>query len=361
MTDAGLFNGVFKGKRVLVTGHTGFKGAWISIWLHSLGASVTGFALEPPSRPSLFEALGLNEKINHVTGDVGCFENLREVFDREKPEVVFHLAAQAIVRRSYIEPRQTFETNVMGTVNLLEAIRNCSSVRAAVVITSDKCYENKEWEFAYRESDRIGGFDPYSSSKGCAELVTSAYYNSFFKNDARVSLASVRAGNVVGGGDWAEDRIVPDCIRALQNRKSINIRNPQAIRPWQHVLEPLSGYLWLASKMWQDGDSFNGAWNFGPDAHSNITVREVAETIICEWGSGSWEGPKEIGTQPHEAKFLKLDFTKANNLLDWYPVYDVEQALRATTLWYRSYYKNPSGALRRTVDDIEIYFEEARR
>lgn len=359
-TGAGLFDNVFEGKKVLVTGHTGFKGAWITLWLHSLGASVTGFALEPPTRPSLFEALNLEDKITHITGDVRDFEHLQSVFNRYQPEIIFHMAAQALVRRSYVEPRLTYETNVMGTVNLLEAARSCPSVHVVINVTSDKCYENKEWEYAYRENDRMGGVDPYSSSKGCAELVTSAYYNSFIKDDDRVRLASVRAGNVIGGGDWAEDRIIPDCIRALQVGEPIPVRNPLAIRPWQHVLEPLSGYLWLASRMWLSGHEYDGGWNFGPSAHGNIPVQHVVETIIREWGSGSWSGPRETGAQPHEAKFLKLDCTKANNWLGWHPIYDIDKALQATAGWYKSYYQKKD-ALQSTLSDIQNYIEEAQK
>lgn len=355
-----LFNGVFKGKRILITGHTGFKGSWLTVWLTSLGSSVIGYSLDPPTHPSLFDSLNLVEKINHIQGDVRDFEHLQDVIGRYQPEIIFHLAAQALVRRSYADPRLTYETNIMGTVNLLDAVRHNKSVRVVINVTSDKCYENREWVYAYRENDTMGGFDPYSSSKGCAELVTSAYNNSFFKSAGNTYISSARAGNVIGGGDWAEDRIIPDCIRALTNRESIIVRNPNAIRPWQHVLEPLSGYLCLASSMWIDGDRFAGAWNFGPDATSNIPVYRVVDSVTQEWGYGGWHTPDGAMPQPHEAKFLKLDCTKANNHLGWYPVYNFEQAIRATTAWYKVYYERQDNPYNHTLRDINNYVDEAR-
>ncbi|RME55949.1 CDP-glucose 4,6-dehydratase, partial [Candidatus Parcubacteria bacterium] len=288
------FNRVFENRRVLVTGHTGFKGGWLTLWLSALGAEVHGFALPPSSKPNLFVAAGLADRLvsNHF-GDIRDYDDLLDYMQRVRPEIIFHLAAQPLVRPSYRDPKGTYETNVMGTVNLLEAVRHCDSVRVCQVITSDKCYENREWEYGYRENDPMGGYDPYSSSKGCTELVVSAYRHSFFQevsiSQHGVSLASSRAGNVIGGGDWSEDRIIPDCVRALVKRATIQVRNPQAIRPWQHVLEPLSGYLWLAARQWEHPGSFEGGWNFGPVGTGNVDVQGIVELVIAAWGSGNWQ------------------------------------------------------------------------
>lgn len=361
---AALYSGVYAGKTVLVTGHTGFKGAWLSLWLKRLGAKVVGYALQPPTEPSLFEAAHLEDELTHIVGDVRDLESLNRVLQEYQPDIVFHLAAQPLVRLSYREPVETFEVNVLGTVNLLEAVRQTPSVRACIIVTSDKCYENREWVYAYRENDAMGGYDPYSSSKGCAELVTAAYRNSFFHpkeyDQHRVSVASVRAGNVIGGGDWAEDRIVPDCIRALMAGETVQVRNPGAIRPWQHVLEPLSGYLWLGAKMVTDQLRYAEGWNFGPQGTSNVTVREVVERIISEWGEGAWHGPSGASEQPHEAHFLKLDITKATNLLGWQPVYDVEETFKTVVNWYAAHHRSPSfDAKRVTLQQIEAYEQQA--
>jgi CDP-glucose 4,6-dehydratase len=293
-------------------------------------------------------------------------EHLGKVIQESKPEMIFHLAAQPLVRLSYQEPRMTFETNVMGSVNILEALRQAQSVRTCVIVTSDKCYDNKEWVYAYRENDPLGGYDPYSSSKACTELVVAAYRNSFFLNENtkyKTALSTVRAGNVIGGGDWAADRIVPDTIQALARGAQVPVRSPHAIRPWQHVLEPLAGYLWLSSVMWQDGQKNSAAWNFGPDDTSNITVRDLVKKIIGRWGSGSWldlsEGSKN---EPHEAKFLKLDCTRAHNLLQWYPVYDISETVNVTADWYRQYYSdNSANIFLLTLRQIEAYIEKARQ
>lgn len=330
-----LFGGVFEGRRVLVTGHTGFKGAWLTFWLLSLGAKVTGYSLEPPTEPSLFDELHLADKIDHHIGDVRDLGHLREVMAAAQPEIVLHLAAQALVRLSYDEPVETFETNVMGSVNVLEAARHTPSVRAIVNVTSDKCYENREWEFAYRENDAMGGYDPYSASKGAAEIVTAAYRQSFFSDPSGPAVATGRAGNVIGGGDWALDRIVPDCVRALGAGEPIGVRNPDAVRPWQHVLEPVSAYLWLASRLFAEGHAAQGSWNFGPLSGGNLTVREVVESVIAEWGSGSWLGPEPGTAAVHEAHFLKLDCAKAADVLQWHPAWTAADALRETTSWYR--------------------------
>ena len=359
VTSSALFDGVYDGRRVFVTGHTGFKGSWLTFWLLSLGAHVTGYSLEPPTDPSLFEKLDLAGRIDHHIGDVRDLPHLQDVMAAARPEVVFHLAAQPLVRLSYAEPVETFEVNVMGSVNVLEAARHTPSVRAIVNVTSDKCYENREWEFAYRENDSLGGYDPYSASKGAAEIVTAAYRQSFFSDPAGASVATGRAGNVIGGGDWALDRIVPDCVRALSAAEPIVVRNPEAVRPWQHVLEPTSAYLWLASRLFADGHDVEGSWNFGPLSGGNLNVREVVERVIDEWGSGTWVGP-ETGAPPvHEAHFLKLDCAKAADVLRWHPTWTAADALRETTSWYRRLHQGESAATL-TADCLERYIASAR-
>ena len=332
------FNNVFKGKTVLVTGHTGFKGSWLSIWLRELGADVIGYALEPYTKNDNFVAAKLGSKIKSNIGDIEDYDRLKRVFDEYQPEIVFHMAAQSLVRLSYKQPKLTYDTNVMGTVNLLECCRLTNSVRVIINVTSDKCYENKEWPWGYRESDPIGGYDPYSSSKGCSEIITSAYRNSFFnRSEHNISISSVRAGNVIGGGDWREDRLVPDCIRALRNNEPIGIRSPKSIRPWQYVLEPLSGYLLLASRMYEDGEKYSGAWNFGPDRGSMITVGELVKRLIGYWGSGRYKDlSKELAHEPHEAKSLMLDISKAMNLLTWSPTLSANEAVEYTVNWYKA-------------------------
>jgi len=327
----------YSNKRVFVTGHTGFKGSWLTLWLTMMGANVMGYALEPNTNPSLFNVLKLEKVIHHVIGDVRDLEKLSSVMKEFKPEIVFHLAAQPLVRLSYKEPRLTYETNIMGTVNLFEAIRSTKSVRAVVNITSDKCYENKEWVWGYREIDPMGGYDPYSSSKGCSELITAAYRNSFFKG-TDVAIASARAGNVIGGGDWAEDRLIPDVVRSLSKREEILIRNPKAIRPWQYVLEPLSGYLLLGKLLYEKGQEYAEAWNFGPNGSDLMTVEEIVKKSIELWGSGSYR--VAVSKQLHEAKLLKLDISKAIQRLSWKPRINVKDALSFTIDWYREFYTN---------------------
>jgi CDP-glucose 4,6-dehydratase len=350
----------YKGKRILVTGHTGFKGSWLTLWLKMLEADVLGYSLEPPTVPNLFSLSGLADQIIHVIGDVRDTGKLNSVVGEFKPEIVFHLAAQPLVRFSYKEPKLTYETNIMGTINLYEALRQVDSVKAIVTITSDKCYENKEWYHGYRECDPMGGYDPYSSSKGCVELITAAYRNSFF-NGAGVGLASVRAGNVIGGGDWAEDRLIPDCVRSLAKGKPIEIRNPKAIRPWQHVLEPLSGYLWLGALMLQDRSKYNEGWNLGPEDDDILNVEEVVQQVIKNWGSGRYV--VDSSGQPHEAAILKLDIGKARFKIKWEPVYDVFRAIQETIYWYRLYYDNAPGEVLEsfTRKQIEDYIEAARK
>lgn len=355
-----LFGGVFDGRRVLLTGHTGFKGSWLAFWLIMLGARVTGYALKPSTRPSLFDELRLADSITHVVGDIRDFSRLKSVFDEFQPEIVFHLAAQPLVRYSYLEPRLTYETNVMGTVNMLEAARACKSVGVIVNVTSDKCYESQERDYSYCEEDPMGGYDPYSSSKGCAELVTATYRKSFFGSDIQARLASARAGNVVGGGDWAEDRLIPDCVRSLSQGRPISVRNPGAVRPWQHVLEPLAGYLHLASAMWQSGHRFDGSWNFGPDNDCNVQVRQVVEMAISTWGSGSWQVPESGAAEPHETHLLILDCTKAKDELGLQPVYDIETTLRVTIEWYKAFYSRRQDMASVTLANIHEYVDKAR-
>lgn len=355
---------VYCGKPVLITGHTGFKGGWLAAWLTKLGAQVIGYSLAPPTKPSLFEAAGLERQITHITGDVRVLEHLLEVFDRYRPQFVFHLAAQAIVKRSYQEPRLTYETNVMGTVNVLEAVRITGSGTVIVIATSDKCYENREWVYGYRETDPLGGHDPYSSSKGCAELVAEAYRRSFFTAggiEGNACLATARAGNVIGGGDWAESRLVPDCVKALAAGEEIAIRNPAAVRPWQYILEPLGGYLLLGARLRHEGASCGGAWNFGPPDDRMISVEAMVQKLITCWGRGSYRIEAPPGA-PHEARLLKLDCSKSTALLGWKPVYPLDAALSRTLEWYRRFYGDYSVSRLYdcTVKEIEEY-ESARR
>jgi len=356
-------------KVVFLTGHTGFKGAWMAQWLASLGAKVHGYALTPNTTPNLFDEANVEGVLaSHTVADIRDVEHLTSTVRKIRPDVVFHLAAQPLVRKSYREPRETYETNVMGTVNLLEAVRATDSVRVCQVVTSDKCYENREWIYPYRENEPMGGADPYSNSKGCAELVVAAYRHSFFHPTDiakhNVSLSSARAGNVIGGGDWAEDRIIPDCIRALGQRQPIVVRNPHAIRPWQHVLEPLSGYLHLALRQWDEQARFADAYNFGPASAGHLTVREVVERAIAAWGSGSWQntGPAHAGSAVHEATFLKLDVTKAAVLLGWHPVLAADDAIRRSVRWYAEHQiAHGSNAAIRCQDQINGYTADAAK
>ncbi|MEM3713881.1 MAG: CDP-glucose 4,6-dehydratase [Nitrososphaeria archaeon] len=334
-----MFNDFYKNKTVLVTGHTGFKGSWLSIWLLKLGANVIGYALNPYTQDDNFVVTDLSHKMIDIRGDVRDFEKLNSVIDTHKPDAIFHLAAQPIVRLSYDIPKETIETNVMGTTNVLEAFRR-SNAKVLIIITSDKSYENKEWIWGYRENDPVGGYDPYSASKGASELIASAYIRSFFnpenfKSHGKV-VTTVRAGNVIGGGDWAKDRIMTDCIKALEEDKPIEVRNPQSIRPWQHVLEPLNGYLLLGSKMLDDPIKYSGAWNFGPDPESIITVKEVVEKVIKCYGKGTWKNVSN-SNELHEAKLLNLDTSKARFVLGWKPKLNVDEAIKMTVEWYKNY------------------------
>ena len=336
-----ILNNIYEGKKVLVTGHTGFKGGWLSLWLKELGAEVIGYSLDPLTQPSFFEAVDLKNKLIHIIGDVRDEKHLLSLFKKYQPEFVFHLAAQSLVRLSYKKPRLTYETNIMGTINVLETVRKTNSVKACIVVTTDKCYEDKEWIYGYREIDPMGGYDPYSSSKACAELVVSSYRNSFFNpedygKNHNVALSTVRAGNVIGGGDWGEDRLISDCVKTFSQNKIINIRNPQATRPWQYVLEPLSGYLLLGSKMYKDGKRYSSTWNFGPNDNDIITVEEMVKSVIMNWGNGDYK--IDTSNQPHEAGLLKLDTSKVRTFLGWKPVYNIFETSKRTINWYKHFY-----------------------
>jgi CDP-glucose 4,6-dehydratase len=331
----------YRGKRVLVTGHTGFKGSWLSLWLSQIGADVTGFALPPATDPSMFAAAKVGTVIRHVEGDVRDLRALREVWNACRPDVVFHLAAQPIVRESYRQPVETITTNVVGTTHVLELARESRGPLALVCITSDKCYENVEVPYGYREDDRLGGADVYSGSKAAAEILISSYRRSFFSQPGAPAVASVRAGNVIGGGDWASDRLVPDAVRALAARQTIHVRNPKSVRPWQHVLEPLSGYLTVGARLQQTdagGLSARSAWNFGPTIPNARSVADVVDGIIREWGSGRWEQPPADGGG-HEATLLRLAIDRAQLLLGWGPRWDFDETMKRTVEWYREYYK----------------------
>lgn len=326
----------WQNKKVLITGHTGFKGSWLSLWLQLMGANVIGYSLPKPNNTIFFNLTGLEKDIKSYTADICDLQILQQVIKKEKPEIVFHLAAQSLVRYSYDHPIETYATNVMGTINLLEVLRKIDCARAIVIITSDKCYDNREWVWGYRESEPMGGYDPYSSSKGCAELVTAAYRKSFFTGQRQSYLASARAGNVIGGGDFAPDRLIPDFMRAIMEDRPIKIRSPKAIRPWQHVLEPLSGYLLLAKHLWMHGQNFAESWNFGPDDKDAQPVEYIINQLIQLWGKKArWELDDE--KHVHEANCLKLDASKARLKLNWNPKWPLELALRHTVEWYRAY------------------------
>jgi CDP-glucose 4,6-dehydratase len=360
-----LFGSAYNGKRVLVTGHTGFKGAWLCEWLLGLGAEVTGLSLPPPTEPSLFAELGLARRLHHTLGDIQEPNVLRDAVKEAKPDFVFHLAAQPLVRESYSRPRETFSVNAMGTLNLLEALRDGARPCVAVFITTDKCYENREWPHGYRESDALGGCDPYSASKAAAELIIASYRHSFFQNHP-VKIASSRAGNVIGGGDWAADRIIPDCIHALQKNKLIPVRNRRATRPWQHVLEPLSGYLWLGASMAApklrqcDLSALTSAFNFGPNRDANRTVEELVEEVLRHW-PGRWQD-KTDANAPHEAGLLQLSTDKAAALLRWFPVWSFAEAVAKTVQWYRkaSSFKHAKEFQKLTRRQISQYVDQAR-
>jgi len=327
----------WKGKRVFVTGHTGFKGGWLCLWLKQLGAEVTGYALETATEPSLFAVADVADGMNSIIGDIRDREKLAQAILAAKPEVVIHMAAQALVRYSYHHPVETYETNVMGTVNLMEGIRQSDSVKSVLVVTSDKCYENQEREEGYREEEPMGGYDPYSNSKGCAELVVSAYRQSFFDGGKQVAIATGRAGNVIGGGDWSEERLIPDMVRAFTAGESVVIRSPDAVRPWQHVFDALHGYLLLLERMEDDPESFSQAWNFGPEEKDVHDVAWIVEQFVDAWGEVNWRTEADA-EMLHEAHLLKLDCSKARGALNWRPVLELDHALKWIADWYRYYY-----------------------
>lgn len=354
-----LYGGRYHGRKVLVTGHTGFKGSWLSYWLKRLGAEVVGFALEAPTEPSHFALLDL--KMTSVIGDIRDRDALERVFAEHRPEIVFHLAAQPLVRLSYDDPVTTYETNVMGTMNVLETCRKTDSVKAIVNVTSDKCYDNKEWVWGYRENDAMGGYDPYSSSKGCAEILAGSYRSSYFnpeqyKKSHHTLLASCRAGNVIGGGDWAKDRLMTDIMLAASRGETVAIRNPQATRPWQHVLEPLSGYLHIGQKLLEEKPEFAEGWNFGPSDEGSITVREVAEAVMSHWDKVRFD-IQQTPDQPHEANLLKLDCSKAHMKLHWKNVWESSMTFEKTVEWYKAYYETDKVV---TENDLLAYIDAAR-
>ncbi len=344
----------WRGKRIFLTGHTGFKGSWLSLWLQTLGAELTGYALAPPTSPSLFEAASVADGMQSITGDIGDLSQLTHALQSSQPEIVIHMAAQSLVRVSYQDPILTYHTNAMGTAHLLQAVRDTPSVRAVVVITSDKCYENQDRRQPYRESDPLGGHDPYSNSKACAELIVNAFRNSFFTaGTPPVALASARAGNVIGGGDWAPDRLIPDMVKAFAEHRPVRLRNPQAVRPWQYVLDPLRGYLLLAQHLYQQGSPFAGAWNFGPYPDDALPVCALVENFASAWGSPvTWQ--HDAADHPHEAQTLQLDWSKAAEHLGWAPALRLTDSLPLTADWYRHFLAD-GNARQKSLDQISAY------
>jgi CDP-glucose 4,6-dehydratase len=355
------FNNIYAGRRILVTGNTGFKGSWLSLWLHHLGAKVAGFSNSIPTSPSNFDLLNLKKDTSHYQGDIRDKVRLSEVIDDFKPEIIFHLAAQAIVSESYADPRGTFETNIMGMVNLLDCIRSRDWIEAAILITSDKAYRNDEWCWGYRESDALGGYDPYSGSKSCADLVAQSYFHSFFQG-SNTRVAITRAGNVIGGGDWAVNRIVPDSIRAWSNNESVNVRKPNATRPWQHVLEPLSGYLWLGAHLLKKSNGVNGeAFNFGPDAHVNQTVAELLDAMSKRWPRAKWKSLEVNKIEGHEATLLKLSYDKALFFLNWKAVLEFHETVIFTVDWYRVFHEKNENIQKFSLNQINEYCKLANK
>ena len=354
-----MFNNIYKDKKVFITGHTGFKGSWLVFWLKNIGAEVLGYSLEPPTKPNHYELLNLD--IYSVIGDIRDRDKLFSVVKDFKPDIVFHLAAQPLVRYSYKNPLETLETNIIGTANVFEACKNAETIKAIVNITSDKCYENKEWVWGYRENDPMGGYDPYSASKGCSELITSSYRNSFFNpkdygKKHNTLLASVRAGNVIGGGDWSEDRLIPDIVKATEQKKKVFIRNPKATRPWQHVLEPLSGYLLIGQKLLEGKKEFADGWNFGPNDENIISVEEIVKLSKKYWDEIYYEINTDL-LDLHEAMLLKLDCSKAHYYLNWKPIWDIDKTLEKTISWYKHFYTNKEIL---TNQDLEEYIKDAQ-
>jgi CDP-glucose 4,6-dehydratase len=340
MVTANIFDGFFKGKKILITGNTGFKGSWITLLLHKLGAELYGYSLEPPTKSNLYSITRSNEIIHTQIGDIRNYERLYDFIKDNSPEIIIHMAAQPLVRESFEDPVNTYTTNVIGTLHVLEAARNIPCIKVVLNVTTDKCYSNKEWFWGYREDEALGGYDPYSNSKACSELITASYRNSFFNplyySKHGVALASARAGNVIGGGDWAKDRLIPDFIRAISNNKKVQIRNPKAIRPWQHVLEPITGYLTLCAKLYQQGTQYADAWNFGPDDSDAKTVEWLVQTICKYWGDGAGY-EIDNSSHMHESNYLKLDCSKAKTLLNWHPKWSINEALEKTIDWTKAY------------------------
>lgn len=353
-----MFGNIFKDRKVLITGHTGFKGSWLCILLNKLGADIYGYSLEPPTNPSLYIEANIDDFVTSFIRDIRDLKYLQEVMTKVQPEIVIHMAAQPLVRESYKNPVETYAINVMGTVNLLEACRHTQSIKAIVNVTTDKCYENQEWHWGYRENEPMGGYDPYSNSKGCSELVTASYRSSYFNpkdyHQHGVALATARAGNVIGGGDWAEDRLIPDFIRSITKGDEVKIRSPYAIRPWQHVLEPLSGYLILAAKLFTEGYKYTGAWNFGPEDRDAKNVEWIIKTVCELWGEGT-SFSIDTNPQPHEANYLKLDCSKAKAELNWIPKWDIKTTLASIVDWNKSYL-NGENIRKVSEQQIETYF-----
>ncbi len=336
----------WQGKKVLITGHTGFKGSWLSLWLQQFGAEVIGVSLDPPTTPSLYQQAQVADGMISLRADIRDLDRMQAIFAQHQPQIVFHLAAQSLVRYSYREPVETYASNVMGTLHILEAIRSCGSVRAGVMITTDKCYQNREWEWGYRENEPMGGHDPYSSSKGCAELLIASYRASYFPAEQyaqhKVAIASARAGNVIGGGDWAADRLIPDIVRAFQQGETVHIRNPNAIRPWQHVLEPLAGYMMLAQRLFVEGSEWADAWNFGPAEEDARPVEWIVQAMTAQWGDdSSWA--IDDGLHPHEANYLKLDCSRVHGRLKWRPRWMLADALKQIVNWHKAHTGGTAG------------------
>lgn len=354
-----MFNNIYKGKKVFLTGHTGFKGSWLALWLTKLGAEVFGYSLEPNTQPSMFEALNIEDSIEKsIIGDILDFEKLNNSIKDFQPDIIFHLAAQPLVRLSYAEPVMTYKTNVIGSLNVLEAARKCKSVKAFVNVTTDKCYENKEINRGYREDEPMGGYDMYSSSKGCVEILSSSFRRSFLQSENAMAMATARAGNVIGGGDWALDRLIPDCVRSINKGIDIEIRNPIAVRPWQHVLEPLSGYLLLGQKLLEEGHKYADGFNFGPNEESVLTVAEVSKMVTDFYGKGN----VIIGEKSplHEAGLLMLNIEKAEKVLSWTPTLTADEAIKNTVEWYRHFYAKDTDMYEFTMKQIEEYEESIK-
>lgn len=345
----------WKNKKVLITGHTGFKGSWLTMWLHYLGAEVKGYALLPPTTPNLYDEAKINDLVESDIGDIRDIHKLKESITKFNPEIIIHMAAQPLVRYSYENPVETYETNVLGSVNLLEVAKNLQSLRVLINVTTDKCYENKEWEWGYRENEAMGGYDPYSSSKGCAELVTAAYRQSFYEKNNK-ALSTARAGNVIGGGDWAKDRLIPDILKSFQKKEKVLIRNPIATRPWQHVLEPLSGYLILAQKMFEEPKEYSSAWNFGPKDDGVSSVKYIVEELSKQWSDDASWGVDET-SQFHEANLLKLDISKANNILNWSPKWSLELTIEKIIQWHKAWLNNEN-TYDNCLNQIKEYMEK---